>query len=75
MDGALRPPSDFSDIPAPLERIILRCLETKPENRYGGMAELAAALEDCAKAIYFSVTAEKVAAWVESRHASGKMSL
>jgi serine/threonine-protein kinase len=40
----LSPRSIYSDIPRSLQRIIKKCLKTKPHKRYGSMQELARAL-------------------------------
>ena len=40
----LAPRSIYSDIPRSLQRIIKKCLKTKPHKRYGSMQELARAL-------------------------------
>jgi serine/threonine-protein kinase len=45
------PPSEFcADVPADLEKIILRCLAKKPEKRYQNMDELEHDLALCAAA-------------------------
>lgn len=60
------PPSEFVQIPRKLEGIIMTCLELKPENRYGAMAELASDLQDCSKDFDVPVTAEAVGDWVRT---------
>jgi len=39
------PPSQLAQIPPALDRIVLRCLEREPEDRYGDIRALAAALD------------------------------
>src|SRR5579883_1890852 len=47
----VRPPSEFcAEIPADLERIVLRCLAKKPEDRYQNMDDLEHALAQCTAA-------------------------
>jgi serine/threonine-protein kinase len=43
----VEPPSKVRDVPADLERIIMKCLEKKPEDRYQSAQELADALAGC----------------------------
>jgi eukaryotic-like serine/threonine-protein kinase len=59
------PPSIRSGrpVPADLERIIMRCLEKKPEARFDTADDLAAALEDTAAANAWGVDEAK--AWWE----------
>jgi len=49
------PPSEFRpDLPNDLERIVIRCLEKKPRDRFQTAEELAQALADCAGADQWS---------------------
>jgi serine/threonine-protein kinase len=49
------PPSQLqTDIPADLERVILRCLEKNPDDRFQTTAELSAALGQCGSATHWS---------------------
>jgi serine/threonine protein kinase len=60
------PPSEFVQIPRKLEDILMKCLEPKPENRYGAMAELASDLKDCSEDFDVRVTAAAVTDWVRT---------
>jgi serine/threonine-protein kinase len=40
-----RPPSALADVPPELDRIILRCLARKPQDRYAGIGELSGDLD------------------------------
>lgn len=61
----VRPPSKVRDVPADLERVIMRCLEKKPEDRYQSAQELADALAGCEA--FGRWTAERARKWWESR--------
>ncbi|MBW2526282.1 MAG: serine/threonine protein kinase, partial [Deltaproteobacteria bacterium] len=41
------PPSSIGDVAPPVERVILRCMEKKPIDRFQSMADVAAALRSC----------------------------
>ncbi|MGN0158137.1 MAG: Stk1 family PASTA domain-containing Ser/Thr kinase [Brotaphodocola sp.] len=48
LEDAVIPPSVYNpDIPIMLERVILRCMEKKPDRRYANAAELIADLRKC----------------------------
>jgi serine/threonine-protein kinase len=48
---AVVPPSQFqADVPTDLERVILRCLAKRPEDRFQDIDSLEQALADCAAA-------------------------
>jgi serine/threonine-protein kinase len=58
------PPSHLrSEIPADLERVILRCLAKKPNDRFESVNELRQALADCAVGDW---TADDARAWWQS---------
>jgi eukaryotic-like serine/threonine-protein kinase len=56
------PPSSIEpSVPADLERIVIRCLEKEPENRFQDVASLEEALSECESADRW--TAEKAIEW------------
>ncbi len=58
----VEPPSTFVDgVPEDLQRVVLRCLEKEPADRYQDAASLARAFEDCADAEGWS--AERAEDW------------
>ncbi|MEZ6110361.1 MAG: serine/threonine-protein kinase [Pirellulaceae bacterium] len=60
------PPSHWqADVPADVERLILRCLAKRPEDRFQTAEELAAALDECSVAGEWS--AEHAAIWWHER--------
>jgi hypothetical protein len=63
---AVTPPSQINaDVPEDLERVIMRCLQKKPADRYQSAAELAAALEGCRD--YGRWTRENAKTWWQER--------
>ena len=44
---SVQPPSKIRDVPADVERVIMKCLEKKPEDRYQTAEQLAEALAAC----------------------------
>ena len=61
---AVEPPSKVRDVPADLERVILKCLEKQPADRYQSAQELAAALAACEAAGKW--TAQRANQWWEN---------
>ena len=60
------PPSQVRpDVPADLERVVLRCLAKKPEDRYPSVKALGEALAACASAADWD--AEKADRWWAER--------
>ncbi len=51
------PASIHPDIPAELEKIILRCMEKQPANRFSNAAELSAALQDLSQSLISNLSA------------------
>jgi serine/threonine-protein kinase len=63
------PPSQWNDqVPSDLERVVLRCLAKRPEDRYQTAEELMAALDQCRDASGW--TRENAAAWWRARGAA-----
>jgi tRNA A-37 threonylcarbamoyl transferase component Bud32 len=61
---AVEPPSKVRDVPADLERVILKCLEKQPADRYQSAQELASALAECEAAGKW--TAQRANQWWEN---------
>lgn len=45
------PPSDYADVPADLEAVVLRCLAKSPDDRFADVDELEEALSNCRDAL------------------------
>jgi len=61
LEGIVRPPSAFADLPAGLDEVVLRGLAARPEDRYPTAFEMARALEGALE----PASLHKVSAWVE----------
>ena len=60
--GEVAPPSSVNaEVPSDLERVVLRCLEKKPEDRFSDAASLGQALDACKCAADWTV--ETAATW------------
>ncbi|UQA59867.1 serine/threonine-protein kinase [Polyangium aurulentum] len=61
LEGIIRPPSAFADLPPGLDDLVLRGLAARPEDRYATAFEMARALEGALE----PASLHKVSAWVE----------